>query len=167
MAVAIAADMCAVLALVAVVAAHDGSLVLTGLRSTGISKPFSTRLRASPCTDMDRRSRRPAPNASHSTPAACSLLVSSSLRRCSLARLAAILASRSACLSARRRQASLLQGTNDLLSDHIASSVDGSAAHASSKDWAARPNAPQPCATYAGRWQMAPASALRLITASG
>ena len=68
---------------------------------------------------------------------------------------------------ARRRQASLLQGTNDLLSDHIASSVDGSAAHASSKDWAARPNAPQPCATYAGRWQMAPASALHLIPAFG
>ena len=29
------------------------------------------------------------------------------------------------------------------------SSVDGSAAHAASKDWAARQNAPQPCAAYA------------------
>ena len=112
---------------------------------------------------------RPQPDrkTSHSTPAVCSFLPNSSLRRCSLAWLAAILASRSACSSARRRQASLPQGINDLLSDHIASSVDGSAAHASSKDWAARPNAPQPSATYAGRWQLAPASALHLIPASG
>ena len=36
-----------------------------------------------------------------------------------------------------------------LLSDHIASSVDGSAAHPANKDWAARQNAPQPCAAYA------------------
>ena len=37
-----------------------------------------------------------------------------------------------------------------LLLDQVASSVNGSAAHAASKEWAARQNVPQPCATYAG-----------------
>ena len=60
---------------------------------------------------------------------------------------------------ARRRQASLLQGTNDLLSAHVASSVDGSAAHPASKDWAARTGQqgrthrnPAPHTIDRGRW---------------